>query len=301
MKNTLLALLSVILLFSCGKDTGQDDPKGEDQETTVGQISKDREVVGHNQIVSLKVDKPKWAGDVVTYKWVSIKPDGTKKETTNSLNEVIYNPAVPGEHKIEVYVSSKGKEGNSKTSFNVINSEYGVGIFGNSKKIIIDAMDYFNKTPSTLLTGFYWPFTSTQPNDYLQFTSANRNDNYIFQDDKLIAGTAELFNMPYSVGGTNLTNRSYYHFLEELDKMNKIMGTSQTPVIQWKSGITQAQITKYETQYNTKFDGYGWALSNRDITIITADWSTAKYEAKGYLNSMGNRSLYEIEFAIRKK
>lgn len=286
---------------SCSKSN--DNPTEKPEENSISKISFDRQNVGLFQLVTCKVEKPNWAGEVVSYKWQFTNSKGEIFDRTTTKNEVEFSPQYTGTYKVKVTVASKAIEKTTSSEMTVIDCDFGMGIYGNDKKIIIDAKQFDGKTPETgLSSGFYWPFTANAPDESISFKSGNSYEKYLFSNGKLVGGTSELINEPFNVVSNGVSrNYSYIRFLDVVDKWNKKFSTANEPVIKWKAGITEDAKKKYETSSSTKFDGYGWALLNRDITDVSVSWSNSSVEYYGYLKAMGDNSKYEIRFAIRKK
>lgn len=303
-KFLLLFFVSLVTLFGCGKESETPKPSEKvEEEYKLSDITYDRDVVGVYQTVVCKVEKPSWVGNVVTYKWEFTNPNGVKGVITTDVNQAILHPLVVGKYKVEVFVSSKGIEARSDGEINAVDCDFGVGIFGDSKQIILDAKEFDSKYPeSGLSSGFYWPFSSDRPTESVSFKTGNRYEKYIFKNDKFVAGNIEIINEPFRTtpGGAD-RNLSYFKFLEFVDYGNRIFSVSTEPTVHWRNGVSEEQKKRYETMGSTKNDGIGWALMNRDITEVTIGWSNSAMEGKAYIKAMGNNSLYEAKISIRKK
>lgn len=304
MKKLLLSFLIVTTLFGCSKSGDSSvTPDKEEVINSVSKITFDRDVVGVNQTVICKVDKPTWAGNIIAYKWEFTSPDGKTGTLNTTENSAILAPIQKGKYKIKVYVSSKGIEGNNTGEITTRDCDFGVGIYGNEKKIINDAKEFDNKYAETgLSSGFYWPFTASKPEESISFKTGNSYEKYIFINDKLVAGSTQLINEPFRTVTNGVErNLSYGRFLELALKWNKVFNTNVEPKIQWRNGITEEAKKRYETSGATKNDGIGWAVMNRDISEITIEWSNNSVEYKAHFKAMGDNRNYEIKFAIRKK
>lgn len=301
----LIALLGAGFIGGCSKsdDNTKTDDGGKKEEYKIDKVSFDRTNVGVNQVVVCSINKPSWAGDVVTYKWEFTNSKGETGYITTDKNSSVLSPYFTGNYKVKVYLSSKGIEANNTNELNVIDCDFGVGIFGNDKKVIIDAKEFAGMSPETGLgSGFYWPFEAGKPSEYISFKTGNSYEKYIFSNGKFTAGTTELINEPFRSSSNGVErNLAYYRLLDLVDRWNKSLSTNVAPVIKWRAGVTEDQKKKYETIGTTKNDGIGWALLNKDITEITADWSNTKVEAKARISAQADNSKYEMRFAIRKK
>lgn len=305
MKRILLSFLIVAALNSCSKSTdpsiNPDDKK--EEVNSVSKITFDRDVIGVNQTVVCKIDKPSWSGDIVAYKWEFTSPDGTVGTLNTTVNSAILVPFQKGKYKIKIYVSSKGIEGNNTGEITTVDCDFGVGIYGNEKKVIIDSKESDSKYAETgVSSGFYWPFTATKPDESISFKTGNSYEKYIFSNNKLVAGSTQLINEPFRTVPNGVErNMSYVRFLDQSLKWNKVFNTNVEPKIHWRNGITEEAKKRYETTGVTKNDGIGWAVMNRDISEITIEWSNNSVECMGYFKAMGDNRNYEIKFAIRKK
>ncbi|MCA5006385.1 hypothetical protein [Sphingobacterium bovistauri] len=295
-----LMIAGTLFTFSCSNDKVV-EPEVLPSENI--KIKLDREIIGVNQAVTYSVNVPNWAGNIVTYKWVITSPSGVIKVKVQSENVLDYLIEEKGEYRVQVYLASSGKEDKATIKFTTINTDFESGIFGDSKEVILKSKFLQGKSPETGITQeYYWPFSTPRPTDVISFKTGNSYEKYYFSINKLLGGSRDLINEKHNtVSNGVLRNFSYTNYLNVHNHFKGITGVYNDPVIQWRFAATEVVKIKYETTYATKYDGYGWAIMNKDITQVTSDLSSSIVEAKGYLKSMGDNSFYEYHFAIRKK
>ena len=306
MKNAFFAMLFACSLatLSCSKGS---DPKpqkeGSKDEVKISDISLSTNTIGINQPIKYSIEKPKWIGNIVSYKWVTSNPEGKSDSKTNENNSITYFPSVAGEHKLEVYVSSLGKEAKSSTKFNVVENDFLLGRFGDNKELITLANEFAGNEEQGLTSGFFWPFSATKPNEVLEFKNQQMYETYLFSNDKLVAGNRSVFNLDYATTSNGVTRNfsidHFYTFAVELG--NKMFKADFKPSIEWKTSTSQSQKTKYENNTYGKYEGYGWALYNRDAERVFVKWSDSSKEAEAEIRSIGGGTKYYIEFTVRKK
>ena len=196
-----------------------------------------------------------------------------------------------------------GKEAKSSAKFNVVENDFLLGRFRDNKELITLANEFAGHEKQGLTSGFFWPFSATKPNEVLEFKNQQMYETYLFTNDKLVAGNRSVYNVNYSSTSNgvtrNLSVNHFYTFAMEIG--NKMFNSDLKPQIEWKSSTTETQKQRYENDRYSKYDGYGWALFNRDAIRVYAKWSDSTKEAEAELKSENSGNKYYIEFSIRKK
>lgn len=299
-----IAIACSIASISCSKESDPTPDKEEPkEEIKISDISLSTKTIGIIQPIKFSIEKPTWIGNIVSYKWVTLTPDGESESKTNEKNTITYFPSNKGEHKVEVFVSSLGKEAKSSNKFNVVENDFLLGRFGDNKELISEANEFAGYEKQGLTSGYFWPFTASKPSEALEFKNQQMYETYLFTNDKLVAGNRSVYNVNYntiSYGITrNLSVNHFYTFAIEI--ANKIFNTDLKPQIEWKSSTSLAQRHSYENDMYSKYDGYGRALFNRDAIRVYAKWSDETKEAEAELRSENSGTKYFIEFTVRKK
>lgn len=296
-------LLITLATHSCSKDSSS-PVEIEDNLLFLSDIVVSHEPIGIGQSLLIEIEEPEDAGAVVTYKWVVKDPEGETKEYFVHQPYIEYEVLLVGKHEVKLDVASKTKEGSASSSFNTVESDFGLAVFGNSPEVI-ERSKYLNgDKPSLGLTNFYWPFEAEKPSEKLRYENGLLNENYLFANNEFIAGSIESYNNKFSTSMNGISrNMAYYHYLSSIvSKFDAVFITPGKTEMVWREGVTEQKKKEYEEKYgSTKEDGYGWALMNRDMKEIRTVWEEDGKEAEAVLEAMNNNSLYQFRGSIRKK
>lgn len=304
MKRFLLLSITVCLLLSCSKSSDSNQIKP-DNGLILGEISTDRTNVGVQQIVTLKTTKPKNSGEIVQYRWVVIAPDGDKQETVNYSTELKFlTSEISGEYNVELYAESLAKEGKAVIKFNTKKNDFIQAIFGNPLELIESSCLEVGKKRVDGLVGYYWPFDNERPSKSIKFDEGRFREAYLFNDNKFIGGTREIYSIPFdtrSDGKGGVVSNSYINYLSIAIELGKeVFGNEGKTDLTWRLNIPQSDKDRYLDGGNDYNSALGWAMHEGALVDVITTWEDSNKIGKAQLkrNSASNFSIY---FVVVKK
>ncbi|WP_164121917.1 MULTISPECIES: hypothetical protein [Sphingobacterium] len=305
MKKLLVLFVAVAALHGCSKGSDSEPENNIDKGLILGEISTDRPIIGTNQIVKLKTTKPKNSGETTQYKWVVTSPDGKRTEVVNHNDNLEYFTSDKvGTYNVELFAESLGKEGASKFKFESRKNDFIQAIFGNSSEVIESSCLEVGKQKINALVGYYWPFDKDRPATDIKFDEGRFREVYLFNDNKFIGGTKEIYAIPFdtkSDGKGGIISNSYINYLSiAIDMGKEVFGNEGKTELIWKVDMPQFEKDRYLNGANDYNSALGWAMHEGALGGVVTTWESSDKIGKSQLvrNSTNN---FNIKFIVVKK
>ncbi|WP_300601961.1 hypothetical protein [Niabella sp.] len=278
MKNLFLSIFVVSLLAACSK---KEQPPLEQDKIEMASI-KVEDTIALNQNINVEVNA-NGTGTPYTYIY-HLEKQGVDKGTianTDGKAAISTKGLAAGQYSLDILIKSKnGTFVQNSKPITILNPDFGVALFGNSKEKVLETEKLVNKNePYQALIGFESKWKDISGIEKVQFRNGNNVENYVyyFLNNKLIAGEAfvpEVTNCYATYDSVKKKYNSYFNgFPEVLATFKEFSGYEYTVLynagdyLSISNYIRNGQFTENASWKNTIYPYYVKGYGNAYIKV----------------------------------